>query len=244
MADGRSGIDWLYSALDALVDEFGLEDVVLVLDEAPFGRQVFRQGRRTLGDTWSEGVLFRGPDGIHVPSGILPAETAAAVSDLARVALRLDRFRHEASHDLLTGALNRRAFDEVLAAAAAQSERYGWSFLLVLVDLDGFKGVNDRFGHAMGDDCLRTVGAELRRGLRSGDIAARVGGDEFALVLAAATTDTVKNLEARLHNALDAALPDIGIGFSTGIAAAPVDGTDPHGLFKVADERLYEAKRR
>ena len=243
MADGRIGIAWIYEALGALVDEFGLHDAALVVDEEPFGRQVFRHLSPGVGDSWSEALIFRGEPGLHTVGDDVPDDVGRVVSDLAVIALRLDRYRHEASHDLLTGALNRRAFDEVLTAAAAQSRRYGWPFALVLIDLDGFKKINDRFGHPVGDECLRTVGAELRRGLRAGDIAARVGGDEFALILPGATGDTVKGLEERLAEAVRLALPQVEVGFSAGVAVAPDDGMDAMALFAAADDNLYTQKR-
>ena len=245
LASGPSGIAWIYDALARVAGEYELGRAALIVDEPPFGRQVFRHAAPTSTDAWSEGLLFRGENGFHSVGGDdVPYEIQRTLTDLAAVALRLDRFRHEASHDLLTGALNRRAFDEVLNAAAAQSRRYGWPFALVIIDLDRFKDVNDKFGHAAGDECLRIVGAELRRGLRAGDIAARVGGDEFALILPGADADTVKGLEDRLVEAVHRAMPHVDVGFSAGVAVAPADGIDAQSLFRAADDNLYGEKRR
>src|SRR5436190_552122 len=113
----------------------------------------------------------------------LVGDLAAAPSGVSFIASCLDRLHYESLHDPLTGLYNRRGFDEHLGAAISRSLRYGWSFGLVILDLDGFKAINDRLGHQGGDAVLRAVGERLRHGMRGGDIAARVGGDEFALLI-------------------------------------------------------------
>ena len=243
LAEASSGVAFVYQALDCLAEEEGWEDVVLVLDEPAIGRQVFRGGR---GAPWDGAIrLVR-----DVPAGLyadgLPVRLALAESlvDLCSVALRIDLFRHDASHDALTGLLNRRSFDELLVQSASRSVRYGWPFALVLIDVDRFKALNDRLGHEGGDRLLRAVGSELRHSLRAGDVAARLGGDEFALILAKGDGDLVTALLRRLESAVRDALEGETTAFSAGLALAPLEATDAIELYRLADRRLYEAKRR
>src|SRR5213079_1754620 len=93
---------------------------------------------------------------------------------------RLNEVRFLADHDSLTRLLNRRAFVERLDGEVARATRYGHRFALVLCDLDGFKELNDRFGHPAGDEALHRFARTLQSGLRKGDEAFRIGGDEFA----------------------------------------------------------------
>ncbi|HEX2040555.1 MAG TPA: GGDEF domain-containing protein [Acidimicrobiales bacterium] len=243
LADCPNGISFVYRALERMAEEQGWHDVVLVLDEPTIGRQVFRSGR---GAPWEADVrlardLLPGlyADGTPVRHGI--TET---LTDLCSVALRIDLFRHDASHDSLTGLLNRRSFEELLVQSTSRSVRYGWPFALVLIDVDRFKALNDRIGHEGGDRLLRAVGAELRRSLRAGDVAARMGGDEFALILAKGDAELVTALLLRLESAVRDALEGETTSFSAGLAMAPLEATDPTELYRLADRRLYEAKRR
>lgn len=236
------GIAWIYGAIAEVVGAYGLDDCILVVGDSALGRQVFRHGRRPLHDAWGESVHFRSDEGLHAHGGNVPPDVSAYVCELARVALKLDALSHAASHDLLTGLLNRRAFDEMLASDAAQAQRYSWEFALVLIDVDGFKAVNDRLGHPAGDGVLRLVGAELRRALRAGDVAARIGGDEFALVVAGADASVADALRERLTRAVAAAIPHADISFSFGVACAPREATEAAALLRIADKRLYDYK--
>ncbi len=244
LAVADSGVEFVYRCLDRLQQRSSSDDLLVILDEAPLGRQAFRAGRKPIETSWARELVRSGAAGVHATPEPVDGQVAASVAQLCGLALRLDVARHDSLHDSLTGLLNRRAFDEVLATSCAQSERYGWPFGLVLLDLDGFKKVNDRLGHSAGDTTLRAVGAELRHRLRVGDAAARVGGDEFAIVLPNVRVDAVTELVVRLEQAIEAAVPDAQVTLSSGYAVAPHDGHRPAELYRVADARLYEGKRR
>lgn len=238
------GVAFIYRALDALVADHALRDALVVIDEAPLGRQAFLAGRRVPHDTWSSWQVAHARPGVHTLPALVEAPAQLeAVAALCRLALRLDLACYEARHDPLTGLPNRRAFDEALIGAVSRYQRYGWAFAVVMIDLDGFKRLNDRVGHDAGDAVLRTVGEVARHNLRRGDVAARLGGDEFAFLLPSAAGDPtfVPGLADRLQRELDEASP-VPVRFSVGIAACPADATDPDGLRKIADERLLAAK--
>jgi diguanylate cyclase (GGDEF)-like protein len=109
-----------------------------------------------------------------------------------------------------------------------------------VIDLNGFKSINDTLGHAIGDDLLRQFGVAMRRSVRSGDVAARIGGDEFAVILSNADGFEATGFVDRLRCNLKAASELLE--FSVGTATSPRDSTDPTELFRVADARLYEKK--
>ena len=121
-------------------------------------------------------------------------QAAAAVVASAH----LNEVRFLADHDPLTRLLNRRAFVERLDGEVARATRYGHSFGLVLCDLDGFKELNDRFGHPAGDEALQVFARTLQSGLRKGDEAFRIGGDEFALLLAEASEGDAREVVRRI----------------------------------------------
>lgn len=244
LSDSESGIDFVYRSLDRMQQRSGSDELVVIVDDGPLGRQAFAAGRRPIESPWARELVRSGAPGVHASPPVVDGAVASSVAQLCSLALRLDVARHDSLHDPLTGLLNRRAFDEVLANSCAQSERYQWPFALVLLDLDAFKEVNDRLGHAAGDVTLQTVGAELRQRLRVGDAAARIGGDEFALILPNVREGVVAELVERLESAIERAVPDAKVTLSAGHAVAPDDGHRPTELSRVADARLYEGKRR
>jgi diguanylate cyclase (GGDEF)-like protein len=160
-------------------------------------------------------------------------QAAAAVIASAR----LQEVRFLADHDPLTRLLNRRAFVERLDGEVARAARYGHTFALVLCDLDGFKELNDRFGHPAGDEALQQFARTLQAGLRKGDDAFRIGGDEFALVLAEASDDDAREVVRRIASEAGPAKA------SFGVASCPQRSHDSQTLFRLADDALYEAKR-
>lgn len=160
-----------------------------------------------------------------------------------------EAIRHMALHDVLTGLANRRYFEEMLARALSNALREGGCFGLVLIDLDGFKPVNDRYGHAVGDVVLKAVAERLLGIMRAGDFCARIGGDEFTVILGgidgeAALIQVADKIRAALAEPV--ALDDgrsVAIGASVGHAICPDDGPGPENLVAVADRRMYQAKQ-
>lgn len=235
LAADNAGLGLLYRTLDALVDRFELEDAVVVVDEPGLGRQVYRAGRRPIED--DETGLLLAPPGLYTEPEINdPAFDAGLVTALCTLAVRIELLRYDAWHDPLTGLSDRRAFDRLLEMAVGRSRRHNWPFTLALLDLDNFKTLNDRFGHAAGDAALREFGATFRRVLRVDDNAARVGGDEFALILPNTPADAVPGLLDRLHTD--------DLTFSWGMAMCPEEAATVEELFDLADGRLYQQKQR
>jgi diguanylate cyclase (GGDEF)-like protein len=153
--------------------------------------------------------------------------------------------REQARTDELTGLPNRRAlFEEVRAVLATASAQRPAAFLLL--DLDGFKEVNDSLGHHAGDHLLRQVGPRLRPGLRSGDVLARLGGDEFAVLLPDAGLEEGEMLAQRLRELILQPITVEGIrlhvGVSIGVASAPVPAATVEELLRCADVAMYAAK--
>ena len=233
LAAKESGLEVVYGALDTLVERFSLDDAAIVIDEPGLGRQVFCAGRRPL-DEEDELLLTLEP-GVYTDPPLETDEVdAAMLSSLCHLALRLDLLRYDAWHDPLTSLYDRRSFDRLLESAVAQSKRYEWPFTLVILDLDGFKELNDREGHAAGDAALRTLADRFQRTLRFGDTVARIGGDEFALILPDSGPDVLPKLLERVFSD--------SLSASYGYAECPSEADNFDSLFKMADERLYTAK--
>jgi diguanylate cyclase (GGDEF)-like protein len=247
LARAPSGVQFIYEALELVAARYALHDLLVVV-QLPSRPQVFRHRRAPLRLGQSPipphlQAALSGRTGLYADPPVVGPLTSAAVTSLVELALRLDMLMHDASHDSLTGLLNRRSYELLLDQAVSRARRYGWPFALVLLDLDDFKVVNDRYGHAAGDAALRAVGVELRAALRGGDVAARLGGDEFALLVAG--VDNVAALSpilGRLKRALERAVPETTVGFSVGVACFPSDTDDPDVLAGLADQRLYAAK--
>ena len=144
----------------------------------------------------------------------------------------------QARRDPLTGLLNHQAFSDVLASELERAERYGHGVTLVFIDLDDFKSVNDSLGHVEGDRVLHRVGDVALASLRGSDVAGRMGGDEFAVLLLEADKHAADRFLRRFRAALPAE-----ISFSSGAAHYPSEAGDADALLRLADGRQYEVKR-
>jgi diguanylate cyclase len=180
----------------------------------------------------------------HVEYGVRIA-VGREVTEL-RVAER--QLEHLASHDPLTGLPNRHRLHLELRRALAHAEDAGEGLALLYVDLDGFKSANDRGGHDAGDRVLREVSSRFAQVLREGDLVARIGGDEFVVLLPGCRdADTAhlvgEALRARLRPAHALADGPLELDASIGVACFPTDGRDPDALLAHADQAMYVAKR-
>jgi len=150
--------------------------------------------------------------------------------------------------DELTGLPNARSLFIQLDSELARSRRTGAALAVLVLDLDGFKDVNDRFGHLAGNKVLQTLAEGLRNSCRDGDSVARMGGDEFVVIVAGASHDGIAAKARQLHQVTR----DVGVALnqqdmlsvSIGEACFPDDGVDAEQLLGVADKRMYEAKQR
>jgi diguanylate cyclase (GGDEF)-like protein len=176
--------------------------------------------------------------------------TIAAQLGVAHQRWRLEqRLQYRADHDDLTDLPNRGHFLERLRQAVADGRRYGRRYALMVIDLDGFKAVNDRAGHAAGDALLREVAQRLRGVIRGGDVIGRLGGDEFVLLMEYRRwPEEPAGVAGRVLQALGLRVPVTGgtvaVAPSIGIAAFPDDGEEAGTLLANADLAMYEAKRR
>jgi diguanylate cyclase (GGDEF)-like protein len=150
----------------------------------------------------------------------------------------VDRLEEWSLHDELTGLGNRRLFDQRIREEMNRSIRYETALSLLMIDLDGLKEINDRKGHAAGDEALVHVADALLRSCRATDIPARSGGDEFAVIAPNTKAEDALRLAERIRGALD------GTGVSVSIGVADVEGStaDVGALSAAADRALYDAK--
>ncbi len=150
--------------------------------------------------------------------------------------------------DSLTGLANRREFEERLAEELKRFHRYGTGFAVLMLDLDNLKFVNDELGHAVGDEVLQRMGQALKTSLRSVDLPARYGGDEFVVILPE-TTSHLRRIGERVRRAVERNIFKVqgvralgNTGVSVGIASCPEHGTSRDKLLEAVDEALYQAK--
>jgi len=187
--------------------------------------------------------------------GFSPSELRllSLLSDQAAVAIANaslhQMISRQAYSDTLTGLPNRRALDERLEEEVVSARRNNYSFAVIMMDLDGFKSVNDTYGHAIGDDVLRLVFSQMARGVRNTDFLARYGGDELTLILSQTEVTSAQIVSEKIVEGmkkLKYRLPDgrrLKIGISGGIALFPLHARNGPDLLRAADAALYQAKK-
>ena len=169
----------------------------------------------------------------------------ATFSDISRLKRQEEELNRIAYFDPLTGAPNRRLLDDRLRQAIAHANRTGKALAVCVIDLDGFKPVNDRHGHKAGDDMLICIVDRLNAILRASDTVARLGGDEFVLLLedAEGTAVLERVLEA-IREPLQVGHEQVSVSASIGVTRFPEDNADPETLLRHADQAMYRAKQR
>jgi diguanylate cyclase (GGDEF)-like protein len=172
------------------------------------------------------------------------ASVAVLVAVRERLEREAKRLRHSALSDPLTGIANRRSLLSRVDYEIARHARGRRGFALVMLDLDGFKALNDRFGHLAGDDLLCDVAAALEQTIRAQDTVARIGGDEFCVLAPETDRAGVERLESRVARAVERATAGVDtLRASLGTSLFPADGRSPEALLDAADHRMLAAKR-
>ena len=204
-----------------------------------------------IGACYAGALAVTTPDPVAIQRWILTVGVALVAGLLVasmkkRILLLLDRLSGAARTDALTGILNRRAFEERLEEELALARREGSKLTVAVGDLDGFKLVNDRLGHQAGDDALRRVARELSKWKRRSDVNARIGGEEFALLLPGVDEPGAAVIADRVRLGVQEvfAEDDVPLTISFGIATFPANGADAQLLMRAADQALYAAKER
>lgn len=185
---------------------------------------------------------------VDVALGPIGTHTVAVIRDMTDRRVMEDALEHRALHDPLTELANRSLFFDRLRQSLHAARREAAQVALVMLDLDGFKAINDEYGHSTGDEVLKEMGVRLSSGLRATDTAARIGGDEFAWILPRVSSrDSVQRM---VHKRLSAVrVPiivgshELHVGITAGIAIYPDDGRDVDTLLRHADLAMYSAKR-
>ncbi|PQZ94036.1 MULTISPECIES: bifunctional diguanylate cyclase/phosphodiesterase [Pseudomonas] len=215
--------------------------------------QMYASYRQT--ETWRlHDAILRTGRGQQVPVALscapLPSEQKAmvvTVLDMSEVRHLHQQLEFQAVTDPLTGLLNRRGFYQAVENTLLRSERGEQSWVLLYLDLDGFKRVNDSLGHDAGDRVLRWVSDQLQGCLGSGDILGRMGGDEFTALLELEFPEQAAKISEKLIERVSVCQQvdglDVVLGVSIGIATFPDCGADLNGLLRAADIAMYEAKR-
>jgi diguanylate cyclase (GGDEF)-like protein/PAS domain S-box-containing protein len=234
-ASGRTSVE-----AGPILSEGAVEVIALVAGRQAFRERVVEVTATGAVQWWRlSGKPLYGKSGDFLGLRGIGVDITAARESEARIA-------HLANYDCLTGLPNRALFQDLASMECERAERTGVPCALLYLDLDGFKIVNDTFGHALGDALLTRVAARLSALAQSSDLVARLGGDEFAILHTCTDMDDAFALARMVIEELSApyAIDDVQveIGVSIGIALAPSDATTPEVLLGRADLALYRAK--
>lgn len=169
------------------------------------------------------------------------------ISSISQLVARHQALENAANHDVLTGLPNRRLLTDRLAQALQHSKRNRTPLAVCYLDLDGFKPINDRLGHAAGDEVLRVVAQRMQHALRGADTVARMGGDEFVLLLGDAggmdeVTHRLHQMMSELTEPIETHAQQVRVGISMGLTLFPADPASADDLLRHADQMLYAAK--
>ncbi len=168
--------------------------------------------------------------------------------DISELKALQEQLKHVAGHDHLTGLANRSLLMEHLGQRLKEAKRNKSKFIVAFIDLDGFKEINDQYGHDAGDHVLKRVAIDLRKTIRANDIIARFGGDEFVGIFNVTAQDDYRTLEKKIFDKISPSITcptfKITVRLSVGISTYPKDGTTMDELLNKADNAMYAMKAR
>ncbi len=229
----------LSSVNSVLTQKSALQDPALTIDDA-----------RELSEA-VEGKVQEAADKLSDVNHALALEVHARhalEAKLDTVTLESEQALHAAFHDELTGLPNRALFNDRLEHGLAQAKRHGFTLAVMFVDLDGFKAINDKHGHAVGDALLQSVADRLQENTREDDTVSRYGGDEFLYLLMSIDDDThvlqiAEKVAAAIQKPCSLTVGEVVVKSSIGISIFPKDGNSAAELIESADKAMYQAKR-
>jgi len=204
--------------------------------------------------TYSEYWLNNMPTGVGLLLGliILPSFYLVLIKRLhtlnEKLNIELHKATYAATHDGMTKLLNREYFFQRVKEKVDEAERYNEKFAIMFIDLDGFKDVNDNFGHHYGDELLKTTAKKIKQVVRKSDLVARLGGDEFAIILYGINNEQIdafaKRLLTQIEQRISSVKKDIHLTASVGISLYPDNGNLADTLVMAADTAMYRSKNR